>query len=126
MPARCAALELRDRVLADLPYYSQWLGASQSLSATDEKRWLDTWDGVHELCRLLEAPDPDKIDGLKEPMKEIHFDELVETFKTAYQSNDKSDTQQNWHRLHALLSVPLIPADIRQDLLADEARISWE
>src|SRR5262249_37906709 len=97
------AIQLRDRVLADLPYYTLWL-ARQSLPEDEEKRWLDTWDATHQLCRLLDEPKSDAVDTLKEPAKKIRFKELADRFKTAYteQLKDISTTQANWRSLQEL------------------------
>jgi hypothetical protein len=121
------AIRLRDRVLADLLYYTRWLARSVR-GEDEEKPCLDTWDAVHQLCRLLDEPKPDGVEALQEPIKKIRFKELADRFKTAYteQLNDHSTTQANWHRLQELLAIPLIPAAERAKLLDEWARISFE
>ena len=122
-----SALQLRDRVLADFPYYSRWLAVQsfKALPENEEKRWLETWDNTHELCRLLDASNRD-LDALKAQTNKIHFDKLVERFSEEYAVENTSATPKNWRRLHELLSVPLIPADYRRERLATLANVSRE
>jgi hypothetical protein len=121
------ATQLRDQVLADLPYYTLWL-ARTARGEDEEKPCLETWDAVHQLCGLLDAPKPGGIEALNEPVKKIRFDELAKHFEAAYtqELSDHSTTQANWHRLHDLLDVPLIPAAERAKLLDELARVGFE
>ncbi len=122
-----SALQLRDRVLADFPYYSRWLAglSLKALPDNEEKRWLETWDNIHELCRLLDASNRD-LEALKVQANKIHFDELAQRFAEEYAVKNTSVTPKNWRRLQDLLSVPLIPADYRRERLAELATISRE
>jgi Mg-chelatase subunit ChlD len=123
------ALQKRDQVLAELPFYTLWL-SRLPLAEDEEKAALETWDAVHTLCRLLDDPKPDNVTALQEPLEKMRsrHDDIAKRFREACDKElkDHSTNQQNWHDLQNLLSVPLIPANVRRDLLTELGNVGFE
>jgi hypothetical protein len=126
------ALSLRDQMLADMPYYSRWAalrGAYDpklALAEDEEKRWLESWAAVHQLCQLLEQQKPDSVEKLNEQAKKARFKDFETEFRKAAEVRDNKARQDNWHRLNALLTVPLMQADDRANLLNDMADVEHD
>ena len=83
------------------------------------------------MCQLLDEPRAlngdtlqKPIDALQKPINKIHFTELAASFVDACAMDHKSTTQKNWRALQDLLSVPLIPAKTRLELVDLSARKS--
>jgi hypothetical protein len=123
------ALETRDRLLADLPYYAAWL--AQSKEPESEKFLKETeelWQETHRLTQELAGPVPDnqeelrkKIDRVAESVKleklEKAFTHVQEFFRQQWDRPAAKRIQQNWHSLDGLLNVPQIPVAKRWQLL---------
>ncbi len=126
------AFKTRDRVLAELPYYSQWL-ARRRLPAGDAKELADQvqkaedcWKATHKLAAALEKPGampigngttPEGIAGLTRAAAQP-FDELAQDFRSHCQRLKDVRTQQSWQALEDALAVPVFPdADERMALL---------
>ncbi len=129
------ALATRDRVLAELPYYSQWLArrrlpagdAAQAKELADQvQKAEDCWKATHKLAAALEKPGalpigngttPEGIAGLTRAAAQP-FDELARDFRSHCQRLKDVRTQQSWQALEDALAVPVFPdADERLALL---------
>jgi hypothetical protein len=140
------ALNIRDEVLAALPYYSQWLArrrltpdprARPEKEKEIEQRLNDVeslWTNTHLLAYRLKIPDPNGInqapgaDKLYDPDPKS-LKERTELVKTAFREiaaafEAQSATinvtlvhQQNWHEIDDAMTVPLIEPSRRIELL---------
>jgi hypothetical protein len=126
------ALEVRDQVLAELPYYSHWLASRHVANDQEEaelRKWLDhvekLWAGTHQLVQALEKPDPKLADpALRSDEVQAAFTQVKNDFNERCKSLGDEVLQDNWHKHEDVLSVPLIEAPVRKKLLEDSRRIS--
>ncbi len=122
----------RDRALAELPYYTRWVGSQpQSVhEATVTKLWKD----VHSLRRRL-LPQGAKLtaEGAAELAAKLGRDgtEVMQELDALRDAHLKDcsrsqwgNTQSDWHEIEQLLAVPFIPSDRRVILLDASHRIS--
>jgi hypothetical protein len=115
-----AALATRDRALAELPYYTRWL-ARQPLdvfSKDDENQHKRLWENVDDLCARLEERPPAKI-GVFQPLS-TKVQSGLDALAAAFQKSCKEErpvTQQSWHEIDNLLTVPFIDPTQREELL---------
>lgn len=111
------ALTLRDRALADLPYYARWL-ANAPPGSDEETLYQDQeklWVLVHQLAQALGLPTDaaqrdTQLKTLAELLdsKQLQRDLEASLARLVSQAENLADaaTQQNWH-LHAqALSIP--------------------
>ncbi len=121
------AIRVRDQALAELPWYTQWLGR-RPLNTDEERPLTELWAKVHDLCDQLEKPDYAKAPALSAATDAVNtgMESLRTQFQTACGDKDKQWTklQDNLRTLDDLLSVPLIDADVRMNLLRNARKIS--
>ncbi|HYT93224.1 MAG TPA: hypothetical protein VEL76_31185, partial [Gemmataceae bacterium] len=126
-----AAMLVRDRALADLPYYSQWVAGRRFIGRAQLKKYrepidsqLELWQAVNALDRQLQqpgviGPELDKLTGaVKTGLKKIQ-DEVADLSKQEFAAH-----QEKWHEIEGLLSTPFIPAKRRLALLGRLREIS--
>jgi hypothetical protein len=124
------AASVRDRVLAELPYYTRWLAER---GPEQEKALVELWDRTHELRRRLEAP-PAK--GAAEEAAALGklAGDVAEGFRrvedllqeAARKDNAAARNQDRWHEIEAVLSVPFPDPDRRLSLIKASRDISRE
>jgi hypothetical protein len=137
------AYRIRDRVLAELPYYSQWLlqeysgNRDANMNGRREKA-EQLWKQVHELSRILNSretqmaeklPDRREIADLKERIGTIRneFNAISKAFaQTCDLHSFKADNIENWLTIRDLLCVPYVDLHDREALVAHCGRISKE
>src|SRR5262249_9944855 len=145
------ALRTCHEVMADLPYYSQWLARryvyeENDRSAVNEqvKAAEELWENLHYLVRQvavtspeemqrrltmdvrLETRDPDA--GLQRQTATVRtaFERLRERFDKECQklAEEVTFTQGTWHAANDALTVPLIEPKLRLRLVNRPRRIS--
>jgi hypothetical protein len=132
------ALNLRDEVLAELPYYSHWL-ASRRLSPDPTRRSEEEktreqklrlaeqlWQETHQLALGLQEPKANPSPDLKKNAQLVReeFKVIKNDFEESCKTLDNVAQQSLWHGIEAALSIPLIEPDIRLQLLKSSQRIS--
>ncbi len=121
------AIRARDQALAELPWYTQWLGR-RPLSKDVERQLTELWGKVHDLCDQLEKPDDAKAAALADATDAVNSG--MQTLRTQFQAacgdKDKQWTklQDNLRTIEDLLTVPLIEPDVRMNLLRNARKIS--
>ena len=120
------AIQARDRALADLPWYTQWLGR-RPLSKLDEDSLAALWASAHDLCDQLEKPDYARAatlgaatDAVNAGWQKRHDDFIAACEK----KRDAKIQQHDLNELEDLLSVPFIESGLRMSMLKDARRIS--
>jgi len=130
------AIATRDRVLALLPYYSQWLAdatldpyVANARHEATLREAEDLWQHVHELTDLLERPEARWITRVPPPTSErpqprslveqsdlvrAQFDELVAQYDKIVAAMASGEATPHWHAAQRALHVP--HADWRQRL----------
>lgn len=127
------ALALRDRAMAEYPYYAQWLlrRPPEEVSDPSFERVQRLAEATHALAQFLAQPTPlpgevpptDLLDGaqlkkLQELSKEINGRlSALEAEKDQVVRSVGQRVQTDWDEIQALLSVPLVKPDERRDLL---------
>src|SRR5262249_20697792 len=105
------ALDLRDRVMADLPYYAQWLTRIPGTpSEPSLERATRTESAQDALFNFLAQQTPDYA-SLRKLYQEIDkdFSALREEKDPTLQSIVKGQrVQTEWDEIQSLLSVPLV------------------
>lgn len=146
------ALDMRDRVLADLPYYAEWL-ARRRTPADDEQtqlvRQVETlaavvgdlaWclnQGSFEVKAFMQpnaARNPEKLDArqlLKTLTAKVKLEfvgpvvGLHDKFEKLAQKLKNTHLQTVWHELEAVLAVPLVEdPSLRRTLLENSSDLS--
>jgi hypothetical protein len=137
------ALNVRDEVLAALPYYSQWLAGrrlppDRPEEEKNRKQKLELaeqlWKETHQLALRLNEPtvrldEPQKNALLQELQKNgrlvrKEFGEIKNDFEESCKPPGNVRLQGPWHAMEAALSVPLIAPELRLELLDKSQRIS--
>jgi hypothetical protein len=124
------ARAVSDRVLAELPAFTHWLAER---GAEHEADLVQLWEKVHALRRLLEPTpakegagqtgDLDKLAGeVADGFRKV--EELLQ--QSARKDNATARTQDRWHEIEAVLSVPFLDADRRRVLLQASHDIARE
>jgi hypothetical protein len=106
-----AALDMRDRGLADLPYFAWWV-AIQREPRQDLARWENQ---TKELAKNLkdiaaDLDDPKKLDHLAEATTKARLAhaELGKALRKELVSLEKPlDEQEHWHQTEAALALPI-------------------
>lgn len=118
-----AAFDVRDTVLADLPFLSRWY-AERYASAKDAADLIDLWDKVHALASELDEltanpPDVERARAVGKTAAGIgeRYAKLLADFRTEADRGDAA-LQAEWWAKQQLLSVPLIAAEKRAVVLA--------
>ena len=121
------ALTQRDRLLAELPYYTQWL-ASRRISPDPKfrprqleevEKLLTTteelWTRVHALTALLEKPDPSHLRGGAESLEgraneaaQLFTQQIEKAFDRYCRDLAEVHLQDRWQAIEDALTVPLI------------------
>jgi hypothetical protein len=120
------ALDVRDRLYAELPYYTHWIA---ELGSEHEADVIKLWNDLHELRRLLEKPVAD--DAALAQLDERQ-QRLAESFKQMEGRLEESankgspNAQKRWHEIGAALAVPFLEPATRMNLIRDSRRISRE
>ncbi|HEY7425933.1 MAG TPA: VWA domain-containing protein [Gemmataceae bacterium] len=123
------ALDVRDRLLTKLSYYTRWVAEREPEQVESLSR---IWQGVHQLHHDLENP---PADGATRD-RAAKFGNEARRIAKEYANlqdvlwrsarKDNPHTQERWHEIEALLSVPFLTADDRLTLLAASRDISRE
>jgi hypothetical protein len=128
------ALQTRDQVLADLPYYSRWLArrVTRDAGRADEVKTLfkvteGLWENTHRLAALLDQPPPSQPNALQRRLEELKpltaevrqafHDKLEDRFRTHCKAIREEQTQPNWQDIQAALTAPLIEHALRRNIL---------
>jgi hypothetical protein len=119
------AYSLRDRVLAELPYYAQWL--ARRPSEVDFVDLEKLWDEVHQLTDGLDKRVA--VNDLGARTARVHklFQKVKEAFDTKCKKLDgdkSSKTQERWQEVEMVLVVPFIPSKLRRELVEYSRGIS--
>lgn len=122
------ALELRDRVMADFPYYAQWMTRRPGrVPESSLERAKQLADATHQLSQRLAQPGPDT-DNLRKLRQEMetNFRALSEEKDTVTRDslNAGQRVQSEWDEIQALLSVPLAKPAERIGLLKELGRVA--
>src|SRR5262249_30714453 len=112
--------DLRDQLLAELPYYSRWLAGLHVANEQEEselRKWLQhvdkLWADLHQLIQTLEKPDPRSIaDVLRPDEIEGAFLQLKNEFNERSKGLGDAVLQDNWHKHEDVLTVPTIDAPL--------------
>jgi len=142
-----SAIGLRDRVLARLPYYSQWLAQIRLPDSREQMTVIekglqeveDLWVDTHQLVAQLEAPDPGSIAqpprgdaanprprslvALSDAVRRA-FVRLEQRFFRATLALTDASLQIVWRDIDDALTVPDIDPALRIQLLSNQRRIS--
>jgi hypothetical protein len=131
------ALEARSEVMALLPFYTRWLAGRRphyDRTLSDLKEHQDKavalWKAVHELNALLAEPlaagkvkaDIGRLTDLTRQVREGF--QAVKDFFDQHWRKDWGQLQSDWHGLELALTVPLIPANRRMELLEKARKAS--
>ena len=133
------ALQTRDRVLAELPYYSQWLADAALDPYVANSRHEDAlsdaeklWQLTHELVEMLQNPDerwiasaPPATTERPQPLSLVDtsdlvagkFQELVNGYQRIVVSIAHGETAAHWHTAERALGVPHGDSESRMRLL---------
>ena len=120
-----AAFDVRDTVLADLPFLSRWY-AERYASAKEAADLIDLWDKVHALAFELDEltakpPDVERARTVAKTAAGIgeRYAKLLADFRAeADRARGDAALQAEWWAKQQLLSVPLIAAEKRAAVLA--------
>ncbi|HEY2783832.1 MAG TPA: hypothetical protein VGJ05_02555 [Fimbriiglobus sp.] len=111
------AYQVRDRALADLPYYTAW-----AAEMDDEKLTVarGAWEKAHKLDDALAHVDPKRLNELKTEADQLvaDIDALKERVGKVL-SGSSAPLPSNWPNVENLLSLPppLVPSADRKGLL---------
>ena len=89
------AIRARDKALAELPWYTQWLGR-RPLSKDAERQLTELWGKVHDLCDQLEKPDDAKAAALADATDAVNSG--TQTLHTQFQAAC-GDKDKQWTKL---------------------------
>jgi hypothetical protein len=118
-----AAFDVRDTVLADLPFLTRWY-AGRYTAEKDVAELIDLWDKAHDLAFELDklTTDPPDVERARAVAKSAagvgeRYAKLLADFRA---EADRSDAalQTEWWVKQQLLAVPLIAAEKRAAVLA--------
>jgi hypothetical protein len=114
------ALDLRDRLYAELPYYTHWV-AERGFGHEEEV--VKLWNELHKLRRLLEKP----ATGAEETARVAQLDEVrqriaedftkIQGWVEKSANKDNPSTQDRWHEIEAVLAVPFLEPIERKRLI---------
>jgi hypothetical protein len=129
------AFEVRDAVMADLPFLTRWYGERKT-SAKDAADLIDLWEKTHKLAVDLDDlaakppaadTDPKETAAFIERVQAVgttarvikgQFDKCLTEFRDeAARARDDAALQKEWWDKQLLLTVPLIPAATRETVL---------
>lgn len=121
------ALRVRDRLFAELPYYSQWLARRRAADEPLLRKVANLWKQLHELDRLLDRTERNGLAPLAKDAQEA-FASLKDTFDR--NCNELAAAinvvlQNRWHELEDALVVPFIEPSLRMDLVKASREISY-
>ncbi|MFL5246138.1 MAG: hypothetical protein ACJ8FY_29060 [Gemmataceae bacterium] len=137
-----AAYQTRDTILAELPYYSEWLVRQRVLGESDIQRTEQLvnsveqlWNEIHDLTSDLARPKPEGLAVAFPPGKRDlaertsgllkRFQEIQESFSRTCRELDRdARLQRVWQKTEDALLAPFIPADQRLHLLRNSRSIS--
>jgi hypothetical protein len=137
-----AALQIRDTVFANMPYYTEWLVSQQVIGETDARRsevLLKTieqlWQEAHALAGDLEKPNPNGQAAVFPPDKRSLADRTAEMVKLYQEIQEDFDRhcqeldrdarlQRAWQKTEEALIVPFIRAAQRLVLIRNSRDIS--
>lgn len=146
-PAIRQAMQVRDRVIPMLPYYSLWL-ANRYSGGIDKQhlenqllreKMVELGRQTHELVKLLEetpatlakAEDPSKANAsflknlISKTQKVQEGFALIEgKFEETLKKLEAQPDPANWREIDAALSVPFAKTTIRQELLTKRSLIA--
>ena len=131
-----AAFDVRDTVLADLPFLTRWY-AERNFPAKDLAELIELWDNAHALASELDklASNADTSAGYVKQVQEIgetavavrgRYAKRLATFQAEVEKSSRSDSalQGEWWIKQQLLDTPLIAAAKRAAILAGSRRAS--
>ncbi len=130
-----AALAVRDKVFAHLPYYARWLAAYRgSRPQTEVDRLLDRAEAAardaHHLAEMTakDPPPADQLDALDKLRAETdgHFKKIADDFDADVANLKNTPLPSNWHALDSVLAVPFIEAHRRAELLGFVRHVSYQ
>ncbi len=142
-----AALATRDRILAQLPYYSRWLAQRRQTDSKEQQAAADAvlrdveqlWQDAHQLAAQLASADPAAIAkappgkgewpvprGLTAQADVVRqgFERLTQRFLQTTLSLTDANLQVVWRDIDDVLQVPDIDSLLRVQLIANQRRIS--
>jgi hypothetical protein len=126
------ALDLRDRLYAELPYYTHWV-AERGFGHEEEV--VKLWNELHKLRRLLEKPATGAGETAR-AMQVAQLDEVRQRIAEDFTKiqgwveesvfKENPNTQDRWHEIEAALAVPFLQPDVRKRLIDVSLAISRE
>jgi hypothetical protein len=130
-----AALAVRDKVFARLPYYARWLAAyrgSRPPVQIDEllDRAEKAANRAHDIAEMttrdpLPVDQLDKLDALRSEA-DGHFKAIADAFDADVAGLGNTEQPSNWHALDSALGVPFIQARRRAELLGALRHVSYQ
>ncbi len=122
------ALEVRDQLYAELPYYTHWI--AERGSGLDEEA-IKLWNEVHELRGLLEKPAAGEegrarvaqLDELRKRISE-RFRKIRDTIEESVLNKESPSNQNRWHEIEAALAMPFLGPEARKNLIQASREIS--
>jgi Mg-chelatase subunit ChlD len=116
------ALDLRDRLYAELPYYTHWVAERGSEHEVDVV--VQLWNELHKLRRLLEKPIPGE-EGIAQAAQRIAEDfKRIQGWVEQSAEKENPTNQDRWHEIEAVLAVPFLEPDRRKSLIDASFAIS--
>jgi hypothetical protein len=125
------ALNARDTIMAELPYYSRWAAARRVTEDRQEEAVRDVdraealWKQVHELDEALAKRDLATVRAkLEKDGVTSDFVRLEQDFERYCKTLDDTIRPDRWHELVDALTVPCVKPELRVDLLHNLHRVS--
>lgn len=113
-----SAFQIRDRILADLPFLGRWEVNRADATDPDVQAVVELWDRVHKLEELLshQVGSTPPVTQAKDVWE--RFTALQTRFTKAVRDQLQATAlQQEWSPKEGLLTTPLLRADQREQLL---------
>jgi hypothetical protein len=129
-----AALAVRDKIFARLPYYARWLASYRgSRPQVQIDQLLDQAENAarkaHQIAELMaKEPSADQLEKLDALRAEVdgHFKALTDAFDADIAAFTNTTLPSNWHALDCALTVPFIPSRRRAELLGYLRFVSYQ
>lgn len=122
------ALSMRDRLFAELPYYSRWVAGRAEASAQQVQETEDLWRSGQRLAELLGKQEASQMSEITHLTNQVQtsFTGLARAFTQTCDnlSRNAPPTQKTWQAIEDALSVPFIDPHVRMTLLERSLEIA--